>query len=98
MVFINAGWSDNNVFTAETSWSSEKSFGNIKLQPGEMTEIVLTKAGVYPFYCTFHGAPDGKAGMVGVAIVGDVQYTPPSGARGILPAVEKPTGVTRRVP
>jgi plastocyanin len=98
IVFINVGRSEHNVFAVDKSWSSEKSFGNIKLQPGEMTEIVLTQEGVYPFYCTFHGTPDGKAGMVGVAIVGDVQYTPPSGARGILPAVEKPTGVTRRVP
>jgi plastocyanin len=98
IVFINAGRNDHNVFAADKSWSSEKSFGNIILHPGEMTEIVLNKAGVYPFYCSFHATPDAKVGMVGVAVVGDVQYTPPSGTRGILPTVEKPTGVTRRVP
>jgi plastocyanin len=98
IVFMNVGRNDHNVFAADKSWSSEKSFGNIKLRPGEMTEIVLDKEGVYPFFCSFHATPDGKVGMVGVAIVGDVQYTPPSGARGILQTVEKATGVTRRVP
>ena len=63
-----------------------------------MTEIVFAKEGVYPFFCSFHATPDGKAGMVGVAVVGDMQYTPPSGARGILPSGRKATGVTRRVP
>jgi len=98
IVFMNVGRNDHNVLAIDKSWSSEKSFGNIKLRPGDMTEIVLSKAGVYPFYCSFHATPDAKVGMVGVAIVGDVQYTPPSGARGILSTVEKPTGVTRRVP
>ncbi len=98
ILFMNVGRNDHNVFATDKSWSSEKSFGNIKLRPGEMTEIVLNKAGVYPFYCSLHATPDGKVGMVGVAVVGDIQYTPPSGARGILPTVDKPTGVTRRVP
>ena len=62
-----------------------------------MTEIVFAKEGVYPFYCSFHAMLDGKTGMVGVAMVGDIQYTPPTGARGILPAVEKPPG-SRRFP
>jgi plastocyanin len=98
IVFMNVGRNDHNVLAIDKSWSSEKSFGNLKLRPGDMTEIVLSKAGVYPFYCSFHATPDAKVGMVGVAIVGDVQYTPPSGARGILSTVETPTGVTRRVP
>lgn len=98
IVFINVGRNDHNVFAMDRSWSSEKSFGNINLKPGDMTEIVLNKEGVYPFYCSFHATPDAKAGMIGVAVVGDVQYTPPSGARGVLPTVDKPTGVTRRVP
>ena len=98
ILFMNTGRNDHNVAAVDKSWSSEKSFGNIKMSPGDMTEIVLGKQGVYPFYCSFHATPDGKAGMVGVAVVGDVQYTPPSGARGILATVEQPTGVTRRVP
>ncbi len=98
IVFINTGRNDHNVAAVDKSWSSEKTFGNIKMSSGDMTEIVLGKQGVYPFYCSYHATPDGKAGMVGVAVVGDVQYTPPSGTRGILATVEQPTGVTRRVP
>ena len=98
ILFMNTGRNDHNVTAVDKSWSSEKTFGNIKMNPGDMTEIVLGKQGVYPFYCSFHATPDGKAGMVGVAVVGDVQYTPPSGTRGILATVEQPTGVTRRVP
>jgi plastocyanin len=98
IVFMNVGRNDHNVLALDKSWSSEKTFKNIKMSPGDMTEIVFAKEGVYPFYCSFHGTPDGKTGMVGVVVVGDVQYTPPTGARGILPAVETATGVTRRVP
>jgi plastocyanin len=98
ILFINTGRTDHNVFATDKSWSSEKSFGNLRLRPGEMTEIVMNKAGVYPFYCSLHATPDGKVGMIGVAVVGDVQYTPPSGARGILPTVDTATGVVRRVP
>ncbi len=98
IVFMNVGRNDHNVLAVDKSWSSAKTFGNIKMSPGDMTEIVFAKEGVYPFFCSFHATPDGKTGMVGVAVVGDIQYTPPTGARGILPAVETATGVTRRVP
>ena len=47
-------------------WSTERTFGNISIPPEQMTEIVFPTQGVYRFYCTFHGTPDGKAGMVGV--------------------------------
>jgi len=97
IVFINAGRNDHNAIAVDKSWSSEKTFGNIKMRPNDMSEIVFSKEGVYPFYCSFHATPDGKAGMVGVVVVGNVEYTPP-GSRGVLPAVESATGVTRRVP
>ena len=97
IVFINAGRNDHNAIAVDKSWSSEKTFGNIKMRPNDMSEIVFSKEGVYPFYCSFHATPDGKAGMVGVVVVGNVEYTPP-GSRGLLPAVESATGVTRRVP
>jgi plastocyanin len=98
VVFHNAGRSAHNAISVDKSWSSEKSFGNISIPPEQMTEMVFPKAGVYPFYCTFHGTPDGKTGMVGVVVVGDVQYTPPAGSRGVLSVTDKPTGVIRRVP
>jgi plastocyanin len=98
IVFMNVGRNEHNVIAVDKSWSSERTFRNIKMRPDDMTEIVIGKEGVYPFYCSFHATPDGKTGMVGVAVVGDIQYTPPSGARGVLVTVETPTGITRRVP
>lgn len=97
VVFINAGRNDHNVIAVDKSWSSEKTFGNIKMKPDDMSEIVFHKEGVYPFYCSFHGTPDGKSGMVGVMVVGNVDYTPP-GTRGVLVPVATASGVTRRVP
>jgi plastocyanin len=75
IVFINAGRNDHNAIAVDKSWSSEQTFGNIKMKPEDMSEIVLSKEGVYPFYCSFHATPDGKAGMVGVVVVGNVEYT-----------------------
>ena len=98
VLFHNAGRSAHNAVSIENAWSTEHTFGNISMPPESMTEIVFPKEGVYHFYCTFHGTPDGKAGMVGVIVVGDVQYTPATGNRGVLAAVERSTGVTRHVP
>ena len=97
IVFTNEGRNDHNAISVDKTWSTEKTFGNIKMHPDDATEIVFSKEGVYPFYCSFHATPDGKVGMVGVVVVGNAEYTP-AGARGVLPAVEKATGVTRRVP
>jgi len=98
VVFMNTGRNDHNVIAVDHSFSTEKTFGNIKMPPESMSELVFAHAGVFPFYCSFHATPDGKVGMVGVAVVGDVQYTPPTGNRGVLAVVDKATGVTRRVP
>lgn len=98
VVFHNAGRNGHNAVSVDKLWSSEKTYGNLNIPPGEMTEMVFPTAGIYPFYCTFHGTPDGKAGMVGVVIVGDVQYTPPTPNRGSLAVTDKATGVTRHVP
>lgn len=98
VLFHNAGRSAHNAVSIEKAWSTEHTFGNISMPPESMTEIVFPKEGVYHFYCTFHGTPDGKAGMVGVIVVGDVQYTPATGNRGVLATVERSTGVTRHVP
>ena len=98
VVFMNAGRSAHNAVAIDRSWSTERTFGNISIPPEQMTEIVFPTQGVYRFYCTFHGTPDGKAGMVGVIVVGDVQYTPPAGVRGVLAVVDHPSGVTRQVP
>ena len=98
IMFTNEGRNDHNAIAVDKSWSTETTFGNIQMHPEDATEIVFSKEGVYPFYCSFHATPDGKIGMVGVVVVGDAQYTPSAGARGVLAPVEKATGVTRRVP
>jgi len=97
IVFTNEGRNDHNAIAVDKSFSTEKTFGRINMRPEDAAEIVFNKEGVYPFYCSFHATPDGKVGMVGVVVVGNVEYTP-GGARGVLPPVETATGVTRRVP
>src|SRR5258708_25148135 len=64
VVFINAGRNDHNVFAVDKSWASEKTFGDVKMRPNDMSEIVFAKEGVYPFFCSFHATPDGKAGIL----------------------------------
>lgn len=98
VVFMNAGRNDHNAIAVDHSFSTEKTFGNIKMPPESMSEVVFSTPGVFPFYCSFHATPDGKVGMVAVAVVGDVQYTPPAAGRGVLSTVSVATGVTRRVP
>lgn len=98
IVFINAGRNDHNAVAVDKSFSTERTFGNLHMKPGDMSEVVFPGEGVFPFYCTFHATPDGKAGMVGVVVVGNVVYTPPSGTRGVLAPVAAASGVTRHVP
>jgi len=65
---------------------------------GRDDEIVLTKEGVYPFYCTFHGTPDGKAAWSASPSWATCKYTPPSGARGYFVGSREAERLTRRVP
>ena len=98
IVFHNAGRNPHNAIAVDGSWSSEKTFGNISMGPDTMTEVSFSKPGVYPYYCSFHGTPDGKFGMVGVVVVGDAKYIPESAGRSNLKPVAAPTGVVRHVP
>lgn len=98
ILFHNTGRNDHNAVAADKSWSSERTFGNLRMAPGDATEIVFKEKGVYPYYCTYHGTPDGKYGMVGVVVVGDVPYTPQTSGRGALAPVEHSTGRTLHVP
>jgi plastocyanin len=98
ILFHNAGRNPHNAVAVDKSWSTEATFGNIEMKPDTMTEVVFAKQGVYPYFCTYHGTPDGKSGMVGVVIVGNVEYKPESSGRAGLKPVEKPTGVVRHVP
>ncbi|MEP6574545.1 MAG: right-handed parallel beta-helix repeat-containing protein, partial [Gemmatimonadota bacterium] len=66
------------------------------LPSGTESDVRFPKAGVYKYYCTYHGTKDGK-GMAGVVVVGDVAYSP-SPRGGELKTVATPSGVTRKVP
>ncbi len=98
ILFHNAGRNPHNAIAVDNSWSTEATFGNLAMGPDTMTEVVFPKQGVFPYYCSYHGTPDGKSGMVGVVIVGDVQYTPESAGRAGLKPVATPSGVIRHVP
>ena len=96
VLFHNAGRSPHNALAVDNSWSTEATFGNISMGPETMTEIVFPRPGVFPYYCSFHGTPDGKGGMVGVVLVGDVEYNPAAGRNET--AVEKASGLVLHVP
>lgn len=98
ILFHNAGRNDHNAVAADKSWTTETTFGNLRMPPDSATEIVFKEKGVYPYYCTYHGTPDGKYGMAGVVVVGDVTYTPSTGQRGTLSPVDHPSGRTLHVP
>jgi plastocyanin len=91
----NVGRNPHNAVADDSSWSTEVSFGNIVMLEGAETSIEFSENGVFPYFCTFHGAPGG-VGMAGVVVVGDVEYTPDA-ARAARPVAE-PTLATRRVP
>jgi plastocyanin len=96
--FRNWGGTVHNAVALDTSWSTMKVSGSEAMRPGEWVDIEFDTAGVYRFYCKFHGTPDGKLGMVGMVLVGDVAAPVDSASKSHLAAVEYPTGVTRRVP
>ena len=66
VVFMNTGRNDHNAIAVDHSFSTEKTFGNIKMPPESMSEMVFARAGVFPFYCSFHATPDGKIGRAHV--------------------------------
>ncbi|HEY7683677.1 MAG TPA: right-handed parallel beta-helix repeat-containing protein [Gemmatimonadales bacterium] len=90
VIFMNVGGNLHNAMAHDSAW---RTAGEIK--PGGEETVVFDRAGIYPYYCTFHGTRDGK-GMAGVIVVGDVAYTP--GPKGAIPAVATASGITRRVP
>lgn len=73
--WTNEGRSDHNVIPdrASTGWKSPT------IRPHKSFERKLDRPGVYPFYCSFHGAP-GK-GMYGTLIVKNADGTLPRAAR-----------------
>ncbi|MBL8989184.1 MAG: right-handed parallel beta-helix repeat-containing protein [Gemmatimonadetes bacterium] len=97
VLFRNMGRIPHNAMAIEGSWGTDKITGRQEIPLGGWVEVRIDRPGVYRYYCSFHAAPDGSAGMVGTIVVGDVPYAPDSVRTG-LPVVAEPTGVTRRVP
>ncbi len=96
--FRNWGGTIHNALAIDGSWSTNDALGREALRSGEWADIKFDTAGVYRFYCKFHGTPDGKLGMVGTVIVGDAVLADSGAGSGHLAVVEQATGVTRRVP
>jgi plastocyanin len=56
------------------------SFDSGDLQPGARFETTFDDAGVYPYFCRYHGAPG--VGMAGIVVVGDAPIPGSSGDVG----------------
>jgi len=95
--FRNWGGIIHNARAVDKSWSTDAVSGRAEVKVGEWVDLKFTTPGVYQYFCSFHGTPDGENGMVGTVIVGDVAYSPTE-KTGALEPVETATGVTRRVP
>ncbi len=91
----NLGRNPHNAVADDFTWSTEKDFGNIVMPEGAEASVEFGEDGVFPYFCTFHGAPGG-IGMVGWVVVGDAEFTPD--ASRAPQAVAEPTLITRRVP
>src|SRR6266545_2738394 len=91
--FSNGGRAVHNAFASNGAWRTP-----VALQPGEAATVVLSRPGVFQFYCTFHGTSTG-GGMAGTVVVGDVAYSPSVATTGrALPVTRRASGVVRRVP
>jgi plastocyanin len=94
VIFQNAGRTPHNVVPVDPArWPVEGAAPTIA--PGDQQVVTLDEPGVYEFYCSFHGTPDGL-GMAGAVVVGDAEYAGNTAER--LAAVADPTGTVRRVP
>ena len=84
------GTNTHNVIAADFSWRSAEVAGR-----GDTFERTFDAPGVYRYFCSFHGTPDG-GGMSGMVVVGDATPLPDIGAGP--PPVREPSGVTIAVP
>ena len=68
--WVGAARNPHNAVAADGSWSTEDVFGSLEQLEGDSAVLTYDQAGVYTFFCTFHGNAEGK-GMAGVLIVGE---------------------------
>jgi len=76
VIWESGGANDHNVIASDGSWQAVSSdyFEYGIITKGDQFEHTFTEAGVYEYYCPFHGT--NNKGMVGIIIVGDVDYVP----------------------
>ncbi|EQA47154.1 periplasmic copper-binding protein NosD [Leptospira broomii serovar Hurstbridge str. 5399] len=96
--FVNTGANPHNAISVDRSWSTEKSYGNLAMPRGAKVKVTFPKEGVFPYFCSFHASPDGKQGMVGDIVVGNIPFNPAAKAGKSWKSVETFSGVTRKVP
>lgn len=96
VTWINTGRNPHNAVADDASWSTEQEYGNLVMPAGASASVGFDRDGVYPYFCTFHGAPGG-IGMAGVVVVGDAEYDASRFGHTLKP-VSEPSGATRRVP
>jgi len=92
--WMHVGQVVHNVVPVDGEWATSAGKG-ADLKPGSEVETRFPRAGVYRYYCSYHGTAAGQ-GMAGVVVVGEVEYSP--SPRGKLTPVDQATGVTRHVP
>lgn len=101
MRISNLGKNPHNAIAVDGSWSTVETFGEEAMVEGDSTRVTVDEAGVYRYYCSFHGSADGLSGMVGVLVVGDI---PEDEVQAILGQDDRPepvreaSGRTVRVP
>lgn len=93
VAFTNAGRNPHNIVPVDpAAWPTVDTSA---VAPGGKLAFTLADAGVYEYYCSYHGTKDGF-GMAGAVVVGDAEYT--GGKRGQLQPVAAASGTVRRVP
>lgn len=96
VTFANVGRNPHNAVAADgRSWSTERAYGALAMPADAQAAVRFDTAGVYRYYCTYHGTPDGR-GMAGTIVVGDAIDS--AATRTRLAPVERASGTVRRVP
>ena len=96
VTFANVGRNPHNAVAADgRSWSTERSYGALAMPANTSASVTFSAPGVYRYYCTYHGTPDGR-GMAGTLVVGDAIDSTRTSAR--VAAVAAGSGTVRRVP
>ena len=92
--FVNVGRNPHNAVAVDKTWTTESSFGELRMDRGDSTTLTFDRPGTYRFLCTYHAAADGT-GMAATLQVGGGAV---AAAAAQSTAPPNWTGVTRRVP